>query len=270
MSRFAQTYLQLHHQIRRLGYSKDDIEYCRRVYEFAMQVFSGYVQGNGKSFLSHGVGTASILACSKFPIQVIAAGLLHNGYAEADFVDGKKGSTPAHQKTILRVVGQETEAYLVAFHTLGWDPDLFASIRDQLMGSDSVKQTAVLLYLADHLEHNLDHGNLHLDDEYGAWRRKNYEVLVEMTVIFGCPELGNEIQRVHGEHVGIQIPTHFKPTHKPALKRKLVPNSCRMRHVLQLKKWGGSWFQWLRQTTVSLFGEIHPTLKTVRNWFLPI
>ena len=99
MSVYAQTYLQLHHQIRRMENSEGDLDYLRGAYAFVMQVFSGYVQGYGKSFLSHNVGTASILASLGAPIQVVAAGLMHNVYEGVDFGDGQTGITPSHQKT---------------------------------------------------------------------------------------------------------------------------------------------------------------------------
>jgi len=269
MSRFAQTYLQLHHQIR-LGYSEGDIVYLRKVYEFAMQVFSGYFQGYGKSFLSHNVGVASILASLAVPIQVVAASLVHNVYACADFGDGQTGIIPTHQKTIIRVVGKEAEAVLASFNTLCWNPDLFAPIRDQLTDYDQFHRTAVLLYIADHLEHNLDNGTLYFYDDESAWRRKNYEILVEMAIILGYPVLGNEIQRAHQEHEGIQIPPEFKPSHKPPIKMKLVPKSCRSRYALQLKEETDHWLHRIQQSTIPLCREIGPTLKTVRNWFLPM
>jgi len=104
MSAYAQTYLQLHHQIRRVGYSEKDIVYLRRVYEFAMQVFSGYYQTNAKPYLSHVVGTASILVSLHTSHHVVATALLHHVYSHGDFGDGKKGITPARRKKISRVV----------------------------------------------------------------------------------------------------------------------------------------------------------------------
>ena len=273
MPAYAQTYLQLHHQIRRMGNSEGELDYLRGTYEFAMRAFSGYVQGYGKSFLSHNVGLASILASLAVPIQVVAAGLVHNVYGCADFGDGQTGIIPTHQKTIIRVVGKEAEAVLATFNTfntLWWNPDLFTSIRDQLTDYDKFQRTAVLLHIADHLEHNLDNGTLYFYDDESAWRRKNYEVLVEMAIILGYPVLGNEIQRAHQEHEGIQIPAEFKPLHKPAIRMKLVPKSCRSRYALQLKEGIDHWLHRLQQGTASLNGEIRPTLKTVRNWFMPI
>ena len=270
MSVYAQTYLQLHHQIRRMGNSEGDLDYLRGAYAFVMQVFSGYVQGHGKSFLSHNVGTASILASLGAPIQVVAAGLMHNVYDCADFGDGQIGITPSHQKTIVRVVGKEAEGFLATFNTLWCNQDSYTSIRDHLTDYDQFQRMAVLLHLADHLEHNLDNGTLYFYDDESAWRRKNYEVLVEMAIILGYPVLGNEIQRVHQEHEGIQIPVEFKPLHKPSIKKKLVPKSCRRRYDLQLKGAVAPCLHRLQQGTASLYGEIRPTLKTVRNWFMPI
>lgn len=270
MPAYAQTYLQLHHQIQCLGYSKEDIQYLRRVYEFGMQIFSGYVQGYGKSFLSHGVGTASVLASLKAPTPVVAAGLIHNIYEGTNFGDRKTGVVPEHQKVVIGVVGTEAEAYVATFNTLCWSPDVYASIRDQLTRYHHNQKMAVLIHLADHVEHNLDHGTLYFFDEESAWRRKNYVVLADMAIILGYPTLGNEIRRVHQEHEGVHHPDEFKPLHTPPIKRKLVPRSCRRRYSWKSKEEFGCWLQSFQQATFPFYRKMRPMLKTLRNWLLPM
>jgi len=210
MSRFAQTYLQLHHQIRRLGYSKDDIEYCRRVYEFAMQVFSGYFQTNGKPYLSHVVGTASILVSLHASKHIVATALLHNVYNRGDFGDGKKRITPARRKKISRVVGSETESYLAAFHAMNWTQSLFPSIRDHLKEYNQVQRTVVLIHLADWLEHNLDNGTRYYPQSKSAWFRENYEIFLEMTAILHQPVLHTAYQQVQQENTAIDLSEGFQ------------------------------------------------------------
>jgi hypothetical protein len=59
---FAQTNLQLFHQLRNAGYDEADLVCIHQAYQLACQVFTGFFRGSGKPFIAHLVGTASILA----------------------------------------------------------------------------------------------------------------------------------------------------------------------------------------------------------------
>ena len=86
-----------------------------------------------------------------------------------------------------------------------------------------------------------------------------------MAVILGFPVLGAEIQRVHQEHFGIEIPSEFKPLQNPAIAKELVPKSCRRRYALQLKEGADHWLPRFNYGAASLYGEIRSTLKAIRN-----
>ncbi|MCZ6799626.1 MAG: hypothetical protein O7F12_03980 [Nitrospirae bacterium] len=270
MPAYAQTYLQLHHQIRRMGNSEGELDYLRGTYEFAMQVFSGYFQANGKSYLSHVVGTASILASLDVQVNIVAVGLLHNVYGNGDFGDGQSGLTSTHQKTIIQVVGEEVEAYLAAFKTMRWGPQVFPAIRDHLGEYDSVRRTVVLVHLADYLEHHLSGGLLYYSDRQRHWFYDCHDVFVEMYTNFGFPTLAEAFQQVHQENTALKIPKEFQQPETVMRGKYLCPKSCRRRYGLGLKEWRIHWFQRQYQATIYLTGEMRTMLKTVRNRFMPI
>ena len=58
----AQTNIQLYNQLRRRGLDRDELVLVHRAYELLTTLYSGYYQGDGKPFVAHGVGVASILA----------------------------------------------------------------------------------------------------------------------------------------------------------------------------------------------------------------
>jgi predicted HD phosphohydrolase len=64
--------------LRLAQYSEAALNYLCNIYDFALQIFTGRLRGSGKPFLSHLVGTASILATLDAPTRVVAAGLLHD------------------------------------------------------------------------------------------------------------------------------------------------------------------------------------------------
>src|SRR5215469_10044102 len=77
MTVYAQTNIQLYNQLAELGYTAEDARRVHRAYGLAMQLFTGSYRGSGRPFLSHLVGTASVLASVRAPIEVVTAGLLH-------------------------------------------------------------------------------------------------------------------------------------------------------------------------------------------------
>ena len=56
----AQTNIQLYNQLRREGRPREELVLTRQAYELAASLYSGYYQGDGKPFVTHGVGVASM------------------------------------------------------------------------------------------------------------------------------------------------------------------------------------------------------------------
>jgi (p)ppGpp synthase/HD superfamily hydrolase len=131
---YAQTISQLYRQLQQNGYSVTDMCRIRDAYELAVELFSGYFQSSGKLLIAHVVGTASILASLRLPVEVVAAGLLHNVYWNGDFGDGRRGITEARREQVRGVVGKEVEQYLARFATLRLTPQTVTATRDELVG----------------------------------------------------------------------------------------------------------------------------------------
>ena len=72
----AQTNVQLYNQLREKGLQLDDLVLVHRAYEFLTTLYPGYFQADGKPFVAHGVGVASILAEIDQPAQIVAVGLV--------------------------------------------------------------------------------------------------------------------------------------------------------------------------------------------------
>ena len=73
MTAYAQTNIQLYNQLAELGYTAEDVRRVHRGYGLAMQLFTGSYRGSGRPFLSHLVGTASVLASVRAPISTISS-----------------------------------------------------------------------------------------------------------------------------------------------------------------------------------------------------
>ena len=115
----AQTNLQLYNQMLVQGRSIEELARAKSAYDLACLIYSAHYQADGKPFVAHTVGVASILCHLGLPSEVIAFGLVHNIYGNGDFGDGRQHrSTPARRRRVREAVGPERLWY-TGFATSG-------------------------------------------------------------------------------------------------------------------------------------------------------
>jgi spore coat polysaccharide biosynthesis protein SpsF len=77
----AQTHLELLIQMGESGvYSSDDLQQCNKAYYLALPCVALLMRGSGKPFITHLVGTASIMVGLNQDVEVVVASLLHAVY----------------------------------------------------------------------------------------------------------------------------------------------------------------------------------------------
>lgn len=192
MHSYAQTNIQLFNQMRSEGYSQQDIEQVGKVYEFAMELFTGLFMPSGKTFISHLVGTASILASLHVPVSVVSAGLIHAAYLYGNFGGAKEGITEIKRSYVKDAVGTEIEEYVEKYERMVWSPKNILLLRDALDELNPIDRYVLLMNLANELEHNLDLGALYFPDR-DNWYRRHIErygpIMMEMADRLGVPSL---------------------------------------------------------------------------------
>ena len=161
MHSYAQTNLQLYNQLVDAKYSHSDLLCTFKGYKLAMKLFSGRYRANGKPFLAHLVGTASILVTQNSPVSVVVAGLLHAAYAQGDFGDRQHGITRAKQTYLTQVVGEEIEGLVARYTSFAWDEQAITIARSKLNELSQVERQILLIRLANSLEDELDLGMLY-------------------------------------------------------------------------------------------------------------
>ena len=237
---YAQTNVQLFNQLKRQGYSKDDRQRVFQAYEFGMRIFSGLIFPSGKPFIDHLVGTASILASLRVPIELVAAGLIHAAYLHGDFGGFRTGVTPRNRQQVRRAVGSETEAYVVAYHRLPWISKQILALHDGVDELNSMARDVLLMRLANELEHHLDFGALYFArserERKGHQRHiaRHSPLLVTMAEKLGHPSLAAEMRATFNSlvcHEGARIPFNESPSMVAYL---VVPKSYRLRLRISL------------------------------------
>src|SRR5262245_40073116 len=120
MHSYAQTNLQLYGQLLFEGRREAELRLVHETYELALRLFAAQYRGNGKPFVSHLVGVASILAAHRQPIDTVAAGLLHSVYTFGEFGDGTRQATPRKRNEVRNAVGPAVEELVHQYAVIDW------------------------------------------------------------------------------------------------------------------------------------------------------
>ena len=228
--RAAQTNVQLYNQLRERSLPLDDLVLVHRAYEFLTTLYTAHFQPDGRPFVAHGVGVASILAELGKPAEILAVGMLHNIYGTGDFGDGEgKARTPERRRLVREVVGERIEGLIFRFVDLRVHRNNIADIRARLPDMDTSDRSLVLVELADHLEKYVDLGVLYIGD--GSLLMQRTELLgpqlVEMAHELGEPRLAAMLSASFEEATAAAgtVPPGLRPSDGRRSIKLVVPRS---------------------------------------------
>ncbi len=235
MHSFAQTNIQLFEQLRRKDYSNTQLKCILKTYQLAIELFTGFFRGDGKTFIAHLVGTASILASVNAPVEVVAAGLIHAAYLQGDFGDTTTGISNLKRQQVRRAVGDEVEEYLAQYTTLEWNEKTIASMAKTVNILDSKQRDVLLMRLANELEDHLDLGVLYCAN---VKQRLNYvnsssHLIVKMAEELGFPSLATELAQVFKEVTSANISSDLRRDRNYSFQ--IPPKSCQKRPLVALR-----------------------------------
>ncbi|MDA0348092.1 MAG: hypothetical protein O3C43_10135 [Verrucomicrobia bacterium] len=154
----AQTIIQLYNQLHQRGSSRDDLNTVREAYELVVIIFTGQYRANGKTFISHLVGTASVIAHSGGRIQEVVAGLLHSAYSLGEFGDGTRGVSSKKRQMVRNIVGEEVEQIVYDFPSLEWNGpgDIERLLQTPQENISEGERRLIWMRLAHEVEENAD------------------------------------------------------------------------------------------------------------------
>ncbi|HBB31507.1 MAG TPA: hypothetical protein DDZ80_26330 [Cyanobacteria bacterium UBA8803] len=206
---YAQTNIQLFNQLHLAGYSEADLSYICDAYEFGLQIFTGRLRGSGKPFLTHLVGTASILVTLHAPIRVVTAGLMHAAYLYGEYGTEERGMTDAKREIVQRAIGTETEELIAGYTNLKWNKCTIPAIRDRVDAMGDWERQILLIRLANELEDHLDLGVLYCGnaDYRREYIRSSLYMSVEMAQKLGFPSLAASLEGAFRDCLAAEIPS---------------------------------------------------------------
>ncbi len=231
---FAQTNIQLYNQLRQQGLARDELVLVHRAYDLLTTLYSGYYQGDGKPFVAHGVGVASILAELGQPADIVAMGLLHGVYGNGDFGDGTDGQpTPSRRAVVREAVGPEVEQLVFRFTQLRLHPDTIDEDRRALADLDDTGRRLQLVAIVDHLEKYVDLGILYFGDgaEIVEWTDRIGGDLIELAGELGEPRLAELVSNAFAQAAAEadSVPPELRVSDGRRHLKLVVPRSCQLR-----------------------------------------
>lgn len=203
----AQNNLQLLTQLRQEGYSNDDIKKIVAAYQLAMRLFTGHFRGNGKSFIAHLIGTASMLVSIREPVEVVAAGLLHAAYIWGNFGTGKYGRDAAKREQVRAIAGLEVEDLISGYDDLAWSPKAIATLAQAPDQFNERDRHLVLMRLANELEDHLDLGVLYCNnfEQRLEYLRQSRDNMIRLAEALGYPVLASHLAQVFEDCLTTQV-----------------------------------------------------------------
>ena len=237
MEPIARTNVQLMNQLIRQGRSQEALKRVYDAYNLAVDLYSGYFQGDGKPFVSHVISVASTVAFLGLPDDLVVAAVVHNIYCNGDFGDGEENVvTPARQARVRAVVGKRVDDLLVRFRGLRLRRSLDRVLRDFDALSEDDRQL-LLMDLADHYEKFLDGALAYYGD--CSWILDfdvpNMPKMVALAERLGHPQLGRQLAEVMREQLDWmeRVPDCIRTKDGQKYVALRMPGSCELKEQLR-------------------------------------
>jgi hypothetical protein len=227
----AQTNIQLYNLLRRQGRSSDELALVKRCYQLGVSLYSGYFQADGKPFVAHVAGVASIVAQLGLPTDIVGAACIHNVYGNGDFGDGLSHVATEHRRQVVReAVGPEVEECIYRFRDLRLERSIL-DISRRLDELDARDRNLVVMDLGDVLEKYVDHGVLYYGDNRWVldFVGKHENALIEIAERLGYPQLGDAMRDAFAATARESIPEELRSPSHVRVMELIVPRSCELR-----------------------------------------
>ena len=154
----AQSNTQLYAQLLAGGWCMKDVGRVRDAYALAARLFAGQLRPDGRPFVCHLVGVASILAMLGAAPDTIIAGLLHSAYTHGDFGLGRGQMTRKARERLRAAAGPQIERLVAVYSRHPWNASTVATWVENAGTLAADERQIIVIRLADVVEDALDHG----------------------------------------------------------------------------------------------------------------
>lgn len=190
----AQTNIQLFYQMNSKGYSDEAILALANAYQISLSSFPCSFRASGKPFISHLVGTASIMVHLEVEPELIIASLLHAIYQEGSLHDHFYSSILQYsaarlvevRNKIRLKIGKVAEEYIYQYKHFRFGYTVAANLLDKVDSLSAEQKKVLLMRIVNEVEEI---------GEGGYWENglHYYTILSDLSLKLGIPELATYI-----------------------------------------------------------------------------
>ena len=209
MATCAQTNLQLYNQLYDARWSTADLAAARTVYELDVQLFAGRFRPNGKPFVAHLVGVASLVERFGLPPATVLAALAHAAYAQGNFADSPGGRCAGRRARVRAAAGTEAERIAESYDRYKQGAGMAEAAGRLRLGKeiDETERQVLAIDLANTLAEYLDYGHLYsgkleVRTEAGFQQQDS----VQLAQLLGLPVLAQELEAAGAPTASAQRP----------------------------------------------------------------
>jgi hypothetical protein len=154
---YARIWPQLANQLIALGWSEQDMVETGAAFRLSLTLFGSLYRANGAPFVSHSIGSASILAIHGAPTAVVQGALLHAAYTHGRLATPLRATLNAGQrKLVARQAGSVVEEIVRNYRRY---PPSLVPVPEKVDAYEEDVAAALLIRAANHLEELLDFGH---------------------------------------------------------------------------------------------------------------
>lgn len=241
MFKYAQTVLQLNSQLRSAGFSRSDQVEIIQAYALAAELFSARFRGCGKTFVSHLVGTASILAAHQAPMRVIVAGLLHAAYEQGDFGHSLRRGQAVDRVEMIAAIGVDAERLVDGYARMPWTAHAIKSYRREIGDLSVFRRELLFIRMANELEDHLNLSVAYCSDRVARLDRLQNigKTMICLAYELGFSNLSTEMDEVFTENQREE--TCYEGLTLGSKSYLMPPRSFRRRYDNRLRAHLGRW-----------------------------
>jgi uncharacterized protein DUF6817 len=245
----AQTNVQLYGELADLQWPETEVARARDAYALAFELLSGKYRRSHRTFISHLVGTASIVAEVDGRHEMVLAALLHAAYSAGDWGRPSGRVADARMRAEVRdAVGADAEELIWYYSTI---PQAIESLGTWVQAiadgsSPALARDLVILRLANQVEELQDY-------ETSERPLRAIDVLGQWATTLDAREIADRLAEIASRVSTIELPAGFGPPRAP--RRVVPPRSYRLSMLVKARE------QLLRLTPRRVLSKIKRTAR---------
>ena len=251
MYKYAQTNIQLYRQLQGAGYSSDSLQQVREAYNIGCLLFSAQYRPNGKPFICHLVGTASILATHGARPRLVVAGLLHAAYVLGNFGSIWPKTTRRNRQLVRDVIGEGAEILVRRYTDFKWGAKIAERLIQETHGLDEIGRSVILMRIANELEEAITGDILFEPEMRRKVKARCLPYCSQLAEALDWHELAEEIIEVFQALPEYDVPEELVTEHpRPYLQPPLSHRARSSQELKSLYHRSPRWLRiWLRTLT---------------------